>query len=90
MLETFLPKTCSNIDDIGLPVCARDLWLRRDVADPATEIGAVQGGDDLEAIRDISNGRRVGVVTLRQTSRTCLAALWAPQFFVPLIDHGSR
>jgi hypothetical protein len=53
------------------------------------EIGAIRGGDDLEAIWNALNGGRV-VVGLRQTSRTPLAAFRAPQFFVPLIrrHHG--
>jgi hypothetical protein len=51
----------------------------------------MQGGDDLEAVRNIVNGW-YGVVALGQASRSRLSAVWAPQFFVPLIGprHGPR
>ena len=65
----------------------RGLRHHRDVARRALEIGAMESGDDLEAIRDALNGWYVGVVALRQASHTRLAAIGAPQFFVPLVGH---
>ena len=52
------------------------------------KVGTVQGGHDLEAIRDAVNGWYVGVVALRQAGHSRLAALGAPQSFAPIIDHG--
>ena len=62
------------------------LWHYFDVARRASEIGAMHGGDDLEAVGNTVNGRRVGV-DLRQASHTRLAAPGTPQALVPLVGH---
>jgi hypothetical protein len=55
------------------------------------KVGAKRGGDDLEAIRNDLSGWSIGIVALRQAGQPRLAALGAPQFFVPLIGrHGPR
>jgi hypothetical protein len=50
----------------------------RDIARRAMEIGGVQGGHDLEAIRNAVNRCYVGIVALRQAGRPRLAARRAP------------
>jgi hypothetical protein len=52
------------------------------------EVGAILGGNNLEAIRHAVNGWYVAVVLLKQTGDTRLAALRAPEPFVPLIGHA--
>jgi hypothetical protein len=64
------------------------LWDHRDVTGPAMKVGAVQGSDDLETIRNAVNGWSVGVVALGQAGYPGLAALGALQSFVPFIGHG--
>ena len=53
------------------------LWVHRDVAGPAMEVGTIQGSDDLKAICNILNGWHVVVFALRQASHTNLVAEWA-------------
>jgi len=51
------------------------------------KVGAVQGSDDFEAVRNAANGW-CGGVALGKASRSRLSAVWAWQFFVPLIGPG--
>ena len=55
----------------------------------APEVGATIGLYDPKAIRDELNGWRVVALGLTQTSHGSLAALGAPQFFFPVIDHAT-
>jgi hypothetical protein len=65
------------------------LWVHRDVAGPATEVGAILGLNWLKAVRDGKNGRHV-VVDLGEVCYPSSAALGTSQFFVPVVDsrHG--
>jgi hypothetical protein len=65
------------------------LQFHRYVAGQATEVGAVLGSNDLEAIGEELNGWRVAVL-LRQACLAGLAAGRTPQVFVPLIFHDGR
>jgi len=65
------------------------LQFHRYVAGQATEVGAVLGSNDLEAIGEDRDGWRV-VVVLRETGLASPAAGRTPQVFVPLIFHGGR
>jgi hypothetical protein len=65
------------------------LQFHRYVAGQATEVGAVRGAHDLEAIGEELNGWRVAVL-LRQACLAGLAADRTPQVFVPLVFHGGR
>jgi hypothetical protein len=62
------------------------LWQHRDVARGAMKAGAVWSSEDSEAIRDTLNGWHI-VVALGQAGHPGLAALGAPQLFVPIIDR---
>jgi hypothetical protein len=50
------------------------------------KVGAIQGGNDLEAIREPVNGRHI-VVDLGQANRSYLATSWTAKLFVPMISH---
>jgi hypothetical protein len=54
------------------------------------KVGAILGFNDLKAIWDALNGWRVVALALKQASHTRLAAVRAPQFFVPLFDHPNN
>jgi hypothetical protein len=54
------------------------LWRHGDIARRAMEIGGVQGGHDLEAIRNAVNRYYIGIFVLRQAGRPGLAARRAP------------
>jgi hypothetical protein len=54
------------------------LWVHRDVAGPAMEVGTIQGSNDLKAICNVLNGWHVVVFALRQASHTNLLAERAP------------
>jgi hypothetical protein len=71
------------------PKQASRLWFHRYVAGRAPEVGATIGLYDPKAIRDELNSWRVVAHGLTQTSHGSLAALGAPQFFVPVIDHAT-
>jgi hypothetical protein len=68
------------------------LWVYRDIAGPAAEVGAILGLNLHKTVRDGKNGWHVVAVSLRQADHTGLAATRASQFFVPLVNagHGKR
>ena len=53
------------------------LWVYRDIAGPAAEVGAILGLHGLEAMRDAIDGWHIGVFELGQTGHASVAALWA-------------
>jgi hypothetical protein len=67
-----------------------DLWVHRDIARRALEVGAILTGNDPEAIRYAVNGRYVGLVLLRQAGHTRLAAGRTPESLVPFVLHGAE
>lgn len=65
----------------------RPLWVHRNVAASAMEVGAVFGLNDLEAIRHGQNGWNLVALGLQQTGHANLATAGAPELFVPLVGH---
>jgi hypothetical protein len=61
--------------------------FHRDVAGPAIKVGTLAGLYDLKTFGDRLNGRRLPALGLDQGSHAGLAALRAPQFLVPVINH---
>ena len=88
------PKRSPSRQQASLPDQIRKnrqgLWFHRGITCPAMKVGTVQGGDDLEAIRNAVNGWYFGVLALGQAGHPRLAALGAPQFFAPIIGHSPR
>jgi hypothetical protein len=63
------------------------LGVHRYVAGPATEVGAISGINNLEAVRNGMNGWCVVALALRQAGNAGLAAFRATQLLVPFIGH---
>jgi hypothetical protein len=77
LASEFIRRSPRNVLARGASLTEAPLRRHRDIAGPATEIGAVLGLQGLVASRNKINGWRISAFEVRQTGYAGVAALWA-------------